>query len=231
MGEPVFLLGAERSGMLLLELMLAAHSKIAWAGDFDFALDWAESEHADWPPLIPYWQQLAYAPRVRELRLLIDPTLRFPELVRSLLAQQRARSEAALFGASAHRHYHRLLRLWPDARFVYLKRGVPGAGDLASAALKALRDADREWRRIAAEIDPQRRLELRYESLVAEPGSELRRVCAFLGVAYDAAILSLPHATPLPEAPPLRPARDSRRLAALRFGKRFALAASRLFAE
>lgn len=205
MEEPVFLIGAEREGMLLLGLMLDAHPEIAWGREFDWAVDWEDVELGDWPPLIPYWQRVALSPRVRELGLTIDPTLGVPDLVRSLLDQQRARRDAALFGATAQRHADRLLRLWPRARFLYLQRSAPRSGEprLADSEVARLRDADREWRRIAAEIAPLRRLELRYEELVSAPSRALEQVCAFLGVRFDANVLSRP----------LRAADASRRLA------------------
>lgn len=190
MREPIFLVGAERSGMLLMELMLGAHPDIVWGGEFDYALDWEAQEYADWPPLIPYWRHLAFSPVVRQLRLKVDPTLSFPELLWSLLDQQRARAEGRQVGVTVHDHFDRLLRLWPHGRFIYLKRGVPADAD---AEERRLRESDRLWRRIAGEIPMQRRLEIRYESLIAFPRLELERACQFLGVEYDASMLGRPH--------------------------------------
>jgi hypothetical protein len=200
--DPFFLLGAERAGLLLLELMLTAHPGVRWGGDFDYALAWTDSEHADWPPLIPYWQQLALSPRVKQLRVKIDPTLGFADLVRSLLDQQRGSGDL-LFGVAAHDHYDRALRLWPRARFLHLARSTSRGTAETDAASDAqfLRESDRLWRKIAAEIEPNRRLELRYETLVADLPGELRRVCDFLGLGFDAGLLRVPVAAPpLPDA-------------------------------
>ena len=191
MQDAFFLLGAERAGLLLLELALSAHPLLAWDGDFDFPLDFEEPELGEWPPLVPTWQKLARSPRVRARRLRIDPALAFPALVRSLHAQQRERARAPLFGLSVHGHYDRLLRLFPAARFVYVGRSG-GRVPASSGASAALRESERAWRTIAAEIHPQRRLELRYEQLVAAPARELGRVCELLGVCFEPRMLTGP---------------------------------------
>jgi hypothetical protein len=188
MEEPVFLVGAARSGIALLELMLGAHPSVHWCGEIDFALEWDETQDGEWPPLVPYWQHLATSPRVRARRLLIDPTLAFPALVKSLLLQQRPRSSAEIVGASVHDHYARLVRLWPDARFIYL--GSDAALDEDDA--RSLHRAARRWRSVAAEIPMGRRLEVRYESLVLYPRLELERVCRFLELVYEPAMLTEP---------------------------------------
>lgn len=37
--EPIFLVGAERSGTTVLRLMLDHHPKIAWCSEFEYAVD------------------------------------------------------------------------------------------------------------------------------------------------------------------------------------------------
>ncbi len=230
MREPFLLLGAERAGLLLIELMLTAHPELCWGGDFDYALAWSDSEYADWPPLIPCWQQLALSPRVKQLRVKIDPTLGFADLVRSLLEQQRG-DAVKPFGVALHDHYDRALRLWPHARFVYLARNTPRASATAepSSDVQRLRESDRMWRKLAAEIEPSRRLELRYEALVADLPGELGRVCDFLGVGLDEGLLRLPVAAPqLADAPH---AEVAARGAGAPSPSRFALAFGRRFAQ
>jgi len=213
--------------MLLVELMLAAHPDIGFGGDFDYAISWSDSEYAEyaeWPPLIPYWQHLALSPRLRELGLKIDPALGFADLVRSLLAQQRG-ATAWPFGVAAHGRYDRLLRLWPRARFVYVSRATSREAVAREAA--SLRESDRSWRKIAAQIEQNRRLELRYETLLANLPTELARVCGFLGVSFDPGMLSLPvRAASTPDAALLEGARPAGRAGGANFasglGKRFA---------
>ncbi len=212
MGEPFFLLGVERAGLSLVELMLRAHPELAFCGDIDFALAWPEHDEGDWPPLVPYWQHLSLSREARSLGLRIDPKLAFPDLARSLLEQLRG-TEQRPFGAAVHAHYARLVRLWPRARFLYLARaaGRPMAISASADAWERLRESDREWRSVAARIAPERRIELRYEKLVAALPTELARVCGFLGVSFDPGLLRVPAAeldarqgaTPRPARPPL----------------------------
>jgi len=100
-----------------------------------------------------------------------------------------------------------LERLFPTALYVHLIRdgrdaalsflSVPGGvvtegwGHPRDAAGFACQWATevRAARRLGARLGPGRYAELRYESLVAAPAVELRRVCAFAGLAYDDAML------------------------------------------
>lgn len=183
MVDPVFLLGPEPAGALLIGVALSSHDEVHWAGDFDWALDWPDHQPGEWPPLIPYWQRIALSQRARELRARIDPSLGFAALVRTMLEQQCA-ARRGLHVLSAGSRYASLLALWPRARFVYVHR----AGDDPHQ-----RQAAREWRGVAAEISPGARYELRYEALVSAPAVEIARVCEFLGIAYSEALLRHPH--------------------------------------
>ena len=97
--------------------------------------------------------------------------------------------------------------LWPEAKVVHLIRD---GRDVCLSVLDWRKGATRfstfeedpvttigiwwEWyvqlgREGGSELGPERYLEVRYESLVAEPEGETRRVCDFLGVAYDPAMV------------------------------------------
>jgi hypothetical protein len=100
--------------------------------------------------------------------------------------------------------------LWPQARFVHLIRD---GRDVALSALswrkadKVFREfsgyADDPWttaalwwersvrlgREAASTLPPSLYDEVRYEALVADPEAECRRLCAFLGLRYDGAML------------------------------------------
>jgi hypothetical protein len=220
--DPFLVLGAQRDGLYLLGLMLRAHPEISWLGDFDFALEWDEAEGSPWPPLAPYWLHLARSAEVEELGLRLDPLLDFPHLVRSLLEQQRDEGMAS-FGATIHGHYERALRLWPRARLLYLQQAVPRG----EAEWTLQRRSDRSWRRIAAEIAPERRLELRYEDLLSDLAGEFDRVCQFLGVREETDLARTPVRLPSDRraAPSLRfgsRARGARKRFARRLGERLA---------
>jgi hypothetical protein len=144
----------------------------------------------------------------RFLDLEVDRSLTYPALVRSLLAQMKGRSQGAtrrLVGVAVHRNFDRLHHLFPEARYLHIVRdprdvGVSWmekgwAGNMWAAssewcALESL------WDRVAARIPDARRHELRLEDLLRDPRGVLGRICAFLGVPYDEAMLSYPeHST------------------------------------
>jgi hypothetical protein len=166
MEAPVFLLGAERSDTSRLARALGAHPQIAWPCEFDFALDWPPAApDREWPELIDYWSALAERREAREHKLVIRAELDFPALVRSLRAQLAARARKPIVGLTAHRHFDRLLALWPDAIFLQLLRDDRS-------------DPQPFGRRPAGRV-----LESRCEALERNPQRELARICDFLGVA------------------------------------------------
>jgi hypothetical protein len=90
-----------------------------------------------------------------------------------------------------------LRRLWPDARIVRIVRdprdvalslaGLPFAKESVVGNLVRVDQDDRASRdRVAS--DPLA-MTLRYEDLVTEPERELRRICDFIGEAYEPAML------------------------------------------
>jgi hypothetical protein len=119
------------------------------------------------------------------------------------------------------RHVPTLSELWPHARVVHLIRD---GRDVALSLLdwrRAERNVGRfptwdedpvttgalfwEWnvrlgRESGALLGPDRYHELRYEALVADPEAECAELCAFLGVAYDPAMLRFHHGRARPKA-------------------------------
>jgi hypothetical protein len=196
MDAPVFLVGAERSRTAWLRAMLDDHPQICWPCDFDFALDWPPARRGEWPDLLDYWGALARSHPARKSRIVIRGDLDFPQLVRSLLGQLAARTHKPVFGVTAHRHFQRIVDLWPDARFVYLADDGPGArspdagwAGKAWASLSVGYAAEREWRRLCAGVPSQRRIESSYGTLLRDPQRELARLCGFLGVGFSPAML------------------------------------------
>lgn len=108
------------------------------------------------------------------------------------------------------RHIPTLHELWPDARIVHLIRDGRDVCSSARAWSKAERIFGEyptwredeittaalwwEWhvrlgRESGATVDDRRYLEVSYEALVAEPAAECARLCDFLAVPYDDAML------------------------------------------
>lgn len=195
--EPFFLVGAERSGTTLLRLMLAHHREIECAPEFEFLVEEMPAA-SGWPDLSDYYEWLStnriFAPHA----LSIDPSLDYPSLAKSFVAQYCQRTRKPIHGATCHKNFDRLLRIWPQARFVHLLRdgrdvarscvGMGWAGNVWHGAQRWI-DAEELWASLAPRVDPSRRFELGYEALIADPEQQLARLCGFLGTEYDAGML------------------------------------------
>lgn len=200
MGTPTFLVGSERSGTTLLRLMLDSHPELAFRSEFDFAVEIMHSADR-WPDLAAYYEYIASCRFVND-RPEIDRSLDYPALVRSFLEQKRVQDGKPRVGAVVHKHFDRLLRIWPDARFIHLLRdgrdvadscvGMGWYGNVWSAAERWL-EAERLWDQMIDLVPSERRLEVRYEELVSAPEATLARICAFIGMPYDSAMLDYPN--------------------------------------
>ncbi len=192
---PFFVVGAQRSGTTLLRLMLDHHPSIRVPHEFDFAVEWVTAA-GTWPPLEDYYARLAEHGSFRRSGLEIDPELDYPQLVESFLRQRQG--DRPLVGMAVHVGFDRLLHFWPEARFVHLLRdprdvassvvGMGWAGTVWHGAARWV-EAEESWDRLCARVPEASRMAVRYEALVAEPVRELERVCAFLGVPFDEAMI------------------------------------------
>jgi hypothetical protein len=214
--RPIFVVGCPRSGTTLLSLMLHAHPRLAMPPESRFLLPtWrARARYGDLSTPAQR-KQLARActrKRSRVSDLGLDPR----ELRQQILAAPPTIGSAfgTVFQAYAELHgkarwgdkrplYFQevdvLLRLFPDAQVVHIVRDpratVASLGSMpwwpydsvASMATWAQADycARRDRRRLPADVFTV----LRYESLVADPESELRRLCAFLTEDFDPTML------------------------------------------
>lgn len=194
----LFLVGAERSGTTMLRLMLDHHPGVAWLNEFEYAVDMMTDGGAA-PPMNQYRSFLDSHRVFRATGFSADTALTFPDLVRGFLEQRRAAAGKPIVGATVHRHFDRLLHVWPDARFVHLVRDprdvapsvikMGWAGNVYHATERWLR-AEQTWDRVRARVGEERCCEVRFESLLAEPTQELSRVCAFIGVPFDDGMLA-----------------------------------------
>lgn len=195
--EPFFLVGSERSGTTLLRLMLAHHRHIECAPEFEFLVEQVPAQ-SGWPVLESYHEWLATNRIFVPHAFAVDRTLDYPALMRSFVAQYCGRSAKPIHGATCHKHFDRLLRIWPRARFVHLLRdgrdvarsciGMGWAANVWHGAGRWI-EAEELWAALAPTVQPARRIELRYEDLIRAPEQELARVCAFLGTDYDPGML------------------------------------------
>lgn len=164
--RPVFIIGCGHSGTTLLTAMLDSHPRMhAYPGESNVFLR----------PLTAR----SFAPLVEQ-------------------AAEARRLGKAVLVEKTPRHVHaaeQIARLLPAARFVYLVRDGRDVADslrrrgasLAAGIERWL--ADNEAGLAALARHPGRVTLLRYEDLVADPAATLAGLCAFLGEAYDEAML------------------------------------------
>jgi len=207
-----FIVGRGRSGSTLLVRMLDAHPSIAVAEESLFIMSLAARySRGPWDEhrVRRFARDIWYEERMRRWGL--QPDALEESLVRTARGATFAGLCAGVYAASAeirgkgaaqllgdkNPHYAlfvpELAQLFPRARFIHLVRDYRDnilsyrdvRFDLFSVGGLAYR-----WRRYneailaVAQHQPERFLRVRFEDLVAEPESSLRRICAFLEVPF-----------------------------------------------
>lgn len=194
--SPIFMVGSVRSGTTLLRLMLDHHPEIAFLQEFPYAVEKLSDE--GWPDHGEYHEFLKMDRVFLDGRLVIDHQLDYPQLMNSFLKQKRDRDDKIQVGATVHIHFDRLSRIWPEARYIHIVRDgrdvarsridLGWAGNMYTGVDSWI-EAELLWNRVRPEIPAARRIEVKYEELILNPERELTRICEFLEVPYDSAML------------------------------------------
>jgi hypothetical protein len=194
--QPVFLVASERSGTTLLRLMLDHHPQIAFFFEFAYSVVHMP-EPEGWPDLDEYHRILETDRIFLAGDLTVDKNLDYPHLIDDFLRQKRDRDGKPIVGAVVHHNFDRLLRIWPDARFIHLIRDgrdvgrsyieMGWAGNMYTA-VEGWCEAEALWEKVSNMVPEGRRIDVRHETLVREPEATLTGICEFLGVPYDAAM-------------------------------------------
>ena len=203
--SPVFLVAAARTGTGTLRHMLACHRDIAFAPEFDFLVD-AISPEGRFMKREAFLRSIEFDIGYKRLGLVIPQGLAFSGIAQNLMEQVAAAKPGAVaVGATIQRHFDRLIWLWPDARFIHLVRD---GRDVAYAHVRAGKagdlwhgiadwvEAEMLWDRMSHKLPPDRQITIKYEVLASEPEHELRRLCQFLGLDFDPAMLEPAGAPP-----------------------------------
>ncbi|NEO32243.1 MAG: sulfotransferase [Symploca sp. SIO3C6] len=196
--QPIFLVGAERSGTTVLRLMLKHHPKVAWCCEFEYAVD-CISNSGDLPQLDEYYTFLETNFVFQSTGFRIDRSLSYPQLLNSFLCQERELKGKSIVGATVHRDFDRLLGIWPSARFIHIIRdgrdvarsciGMGWAGNVWTGVERWI-EAEHLWDKLTQVIPAEQRIDITYEELISEPVKTLTCLCNFIGIAYDQAMIS-----------------------------------------
>lgn len=184
--RPVFIISSIRSGSTLLRMMLGAHPRL-------------------------------HAPHELHIgRLEVSCTNWFSERAMGALDLKRGDLEHLLWDRVLHREltrsgkdfvvektpanvymYQRLKDCWPDARFVFLLRhpvSVARSWHETDPVKRPYDTAVTDVLKYLTAVEEARAADtegftVRYEDITDDPGREMRRLCAFLGVEYAPAML------------------------------------------
>lgn len=216
--EPILLVGAPRSGTTLLRALLNRHPRIALC-DESFFHFWLARRAKVFGDLADVANRTRAVDRYVELRRirrlgldltalrrhLIERSDSLPSLFLELMRFVAAAAGKARCGDKTPHHAlvaSDLLQWFPRARLVHVVRDprdvVESLRRMPWSSGSLVSDA-RLWRDCVdgvARCDPASVLTVRFEELVGRPEEELRRVCAFVGEEFDAAMLA-----PAPAAP------------------------------
>lgn len=196
--DGVFVCGAMRSGTTMFRLMLDTHGQIANPGEVDFLFD-----HLRPDPAHPTgWRYDLEALRLD--RIFNSKSLTLPEgkegldLLADFLAQFQARTPDKRLSFNLHHNLARAVRVLPAAKMIHMLRDPRDVARSSVPMGWAARPyygidhwiaTEQSWRQAAQIADPDRIHELRYETLFADMETELKAVCAFIGVPYTADML------------------------------------------
>lgn len=194
---PIFLVGAERSGTTLLRLMLSHHPKISFLSECEYFVDYFNDD-GEFPDVEKYCCEIQKDRIFVNSRSEIHPNLSFQELVNSFLIQGKQKPDSPFVGATVHRNFDRLRKLWPDCRFIHIIRDPR---DVSSSRIKMGWDhthwhavqewveVEKMWDKISQSFSSSDFCEVHYEDLIREPEKTLALLCNWIGVEYDTGML------------------------------------------
>jgi sulfotransferase family protein len=214
--RPIFVVGCPRSGTTMLQLMLHAHPRIAIPPETRFVMA-AYDARADFGDLHAPANRLALARWIvdRKQTRFADLGLDGPRIIEEIVAgpptlgsalgivlrAYAARFGKARWGDKRPGYFQRipaLRRMFPDAQIVQLIRDgrdcVASLKEMdwykhdAHHALATWVESIEAGDRAARTLGPRSYHRLYYERLIADPATELKALCDFLGEDFDPAM-------------------------------------------
>jgi len=210
-----FVVGNDRSGTTMLRLVLDRGPDLAVPPESMFLTDFADVFERGGPapgeeqalvqqvwehPKVLLWELPGPAPAVPAGLAPADAYRFAIEAPYAAYAAKHGKPGWADKTPHYVHHVDHLLRVWPGARFVVLVRD---GRDVAISLRRMPFGPNNAWaaaqwwaRGIRAGLDaqaahPESVLTVRYEDVATDPAGAIPRICAFLGVRYDADMLAL----------------------------------------
>ena len=192
--EPVFIVGAERSGTTVFRLMLDSHPEMSVCPEFEYIVDQL-SGNEGWPDMKAYHDWLAHNFPFLEVGLEVDPSLSYMELANSFLTQtMEKKASSHIAAAVVHRNFDQLPRLWPSGKYLHIVRdprdvarsviGMGWAGNVWYGVQRWV-EVETMWNEMKKGLPDGACLEVTQEELILNPGDVLREVCEFIGLDYS----------------------------------------------
>jgi hypothetical protein len=206
------IVGAPRSGTTLLRVMLDAHPLLAIppetgflmqaryvAGEDDAARDALFDLITGFPPAGPTWNDFGLSRDSLRFELELVEPFDLAAGIRAFYRLYAAQQNKVRYGDKTPlycEHIGPIRRILPEARFIHIIRdGRDSALSLRPLWFAPAQDITtlaQQWQRLvrAARADAREDyLEIRYEDLVTDAETALRKVCAFIDLPFDEVML------------------------------------------
>jgi len=193
-----FVFGAMRSGTTMFRLMLDAHGDVYNPGEVDLLFDFLSPDPSH-PTGWRYDLEAMQKHRIFKSRK-VDVPLDCDglDLLNHMIDQLSDRSTGTLT-LSVHRNAEKMAKLLPDARIIHFLRdprdvanstiGMGWAG-ISYFGINDWIDTEQGWNNALPDIAPERLLTVKFEDLLTNLETELRKVCEFLGVPFSLSMLA-----------------------------------------
>ena len=192
---PAFVLSSVRSGSTLLRVLLNTHSQIHAPHELHLRNIWVKTRHHN-----TEWALHEMDLDPAQLTYLLWDRLLHRQLERSGKRVLVNKTPSDVFIAD------RIRECWPDARFIFLLRHPAaimrsrekiGTFDAEANAARVLRYCEA----VEAARTSLPGLTVRYEDVASDPAAETKRLCEFLGVAWEPGMVEYGERRPRPLPP------------------------------